>query len=66
MGHPNGMTSSRVKATLLNGWILPIGAASAVEGLLSTGLPHLVFGDFKSRRTSKSHFWFKSYSDFAE
>ena len=26
----------------LNGWILPIGGASAVEGLRSTGLPHLV------------------------
>ena len=27
---------------LLNGWILPIGGASAVEGLRSTGLHRLV------------------------
>ena len=27
---------------LLIGWILPIGGASSVEGLRSTGLPHLV------------------------
>ena len=42
-GHPNGITGSRFTAILLNGWILPIGGASAVEGLQSTGLPHLVF-----------------------
>ena len=30
-------TGSRVTAILLNGWILPIGGALAVEGLLSTG-----------------------------
>ena len=36
-GHPNRITGSRVTAILLNGWILPIGGASAVEGLLSTG-----------------------------
>ena len=42
-GHPNCITSSRVTAILLNGWILPIGGASAVEGLLSTELPRLVF-----------------------
>ena len=36
-GHPNLITGSRVTAILLNGWILHIGGASAVEGLLSTG-----------------------------
>ena len=36
-GHPNCNTGSRVMAILLNGWILPVGGASAVEGLLSTG-----------------------------
>ena len=36
-GHPNRSTGSRVTAILLNWWILPIGGASAVEGLLSTG-----------------------------
>ena len=41
-GHPNCITGSRVTPILLNGWILPIGRASAVEGLRSTGLPHLV------------------------
>ena len=37
-GHPNRITGSKVTAIFLNGWILPIGGASAVEGLLSTGL----------------------------
>ena len=41
-GHANCITGSEVKAILLNGWILPIGGASAVEGLQSTGLPRLV------------------------
>ena len=36
-GHLNCITGSRVTAILLNGWILPIGGASAVEGLLLTG-----------------------------
>ena len=35
-GHPNCTTGSRVTAIFLNGWILPIGGASALEGLLST------------------------------
>ena len=35
-GHLNRITSSRVTAIMLNGWILPIGGASALEGLLST------------------------------
>ena len=38
-GHLNNITGSRVTAILLNGWILPIGGASAVKGLLSTGPP---------------------------
>ena len=35
-GHPNRITGLRDAAILLNWWILPIGGASAVEGLLST------------------------------
>ena len=35
--HLNRITGSRVSGILLNRWILPIGRASAVEGLLSTG-----------------------------
>ena len=42
-GHPNCITGSTVTAILLNGWILPIGGASAVEGLQSTCLPRLVY-----------------------
>ena len=41
-GHQNPINGSKVTAILLNGWILPIGGASAVDGLRSTGLPHLV------------------------
>ena len=37
-GHQNRTTGSRVTAILLNGWILPIGEASAGEGIQSTGL----------------------------
>ena len=32
-GHPNRISGSRVTAILLNGLILPVGGASAVEGL---------------------------------
>ena len=35
-GHLNHITASRVMAILLSCWILSIGGASAVEGLLST------------------------------
>jgi hypothetical protein len=31
--HPNCITGSKGTAILLNGWILPIGGASAVKGL---------------------------------
>ena len=31
--HPNRITGSKVTAYLLNGWILPIGGASAGKGL---------------------------------
>ena len=41
-GHPSHITGSEATAILLNGRILPIGGASAVEGLRSTGIPHLV------------------------
>ena len=44
-GHPNRITGSRVMVILLNRWILPIGGASAVESLRSTGLLHLVSFD---------------------
>ena len=36
-GHLNRINGSSVTAILLNGWILPIGGASAVEGIISTG-----------------------------
>ena len=42
-GHPHRITGSEVTAILLNRWIFPIGGASAVEGLRSTGLPLLVY-----------------------
>ena len=42
-GHPNRITGSRVRQFLLNIWILPIGGASVLEGLRSTGLPRLVY-----------------------
>ena len=42
-GHQNPINGPKVTAILLKGWILPIGGASAVEGLRSTGLPRLVF-----------------------
>ena len=35
-----------VTAIMLNRWILPIGGASLVEGLRSTGLPRLIFFTF--------------------
>ena len=35
-GHQNWITGLRGMAILLNDWSLPIGGASAVEGLLST------------------------------
>ena len=41
-GHQNCISGSKVTAISLKGWILPIGGASAVEGLRSTGLPCLV------------------------
>ena len=47
-GHQNPINVLKVTAILLKGWILPVGGASAVEGLRSTGLPRLVFQDFKS------------------
>ena len=41
-GLQNQITGSRVMASFQNWWILPISAASAVEGPRSTGLPCLV------------------------
>ena len=37
------ISGSKVMAILLKGWILPIGGASALKGLQSTGLPRLVY-----------------------
>ena len=42
---PNCITGSRVAAVLLNGGIWPIGDASAVNGLQSTGLLRLVYNN---------------------
>ena len=42
-GTPNPITTSRVIAIFLNGWILPLGGASSVEGLRSMRLPCLVY-----------------------
>ena len=41
-GHQNPISGSKVTAILVKGWILPIGGASAVEGLRTTRLPRLV------------------------
>ena len=45
-GHKICITASKVMAILLFGWILPIGGASVVEGLQSTGLPCLMTNNF--------------------
>ena len=42
-GHQHPIIGSKVTAILLKGWTSPIGGASAVKGLRSTGLPPLVF-----------------------
>ena len=42
-GPQNCISGSKVTAILVKGWSLPIGGASSVEGLRSTGLPHQVF-----------------------
>ena len=47
-GHQNRINGSKVTAILLKGWILPIGGASAVESLRSTGLPRLVLHNYKN------------------
>ena len=51
-GHQNRITGSKVRAILLKGWILPIGGASAVEGLRLMGLPRLVLTIIKQMFTS--------------
>ena len=51
-GHQNCISGSKVTAILQKGLILPIGGASAVEGLQSTGLPCLVY--IKHREIAKS------------
>ena len=45
-GHQDCITGSQVTAPLINGWILPIGGALAIEGLQSMGLPRLVYSQF--------------------
>ena len=42
-GLQNCISGSKVTSILLKGWILPIGGASSLEGLRSTGLPRLVY-----------------------
>ena len=42
-GHPNLISGSRGIVILPNCLILPIGAALAVDGLRSTGLPRLAY-----------------------
>ena len=42
-GHQNRNSGSKVTAILMKGRILPIGGASLIEGLRSTGLPRLVW-----------------------
>ena len=39
IGHPNHIFGARVTAVLLNGWNMPIGGASAAEGLRATATP---------------------------
>ena len=41
-GHQNPISGSKVTGIFTEGVDLPIGGASAVEGLRSTGLPRLV------------------------
>ena len=41
--HQNPTNGSKVTAILLKGWILPIGGASALDGMQSTGLARLVW-----------------------
>ena len=56
-GHQNPIIGSKVTAVLLKGWVLPIGGASAVEGLRSTGLPRLVLMSMSNsiKLTQRSH-----------
>ena len=42
-GHQNLISGSKATAISLKGCILPIGGASSVEGLRSTGIPRLVW-----------------------
>ena len=68
-GHSNHITGSKVKTILLNGWILPIGGASAVRGLclqpaqqaclVSPVRAHLLqrsIGSFSSKLWSSLHY----------
>ena len=41
------MSGSRVTVIFMNGWILPIGGALALEGLLSTGPTPSSFYSFR-------------------
>ena len=54
-GHQNRIRGSKVTAILLEGWILPIGGSSSVEGLGSTGLPRLVFLHFPGSYQVTAH-----------
>ena len=51
--HQHLINGSKVTAILLKGWILPVGGASAVEGLQSTGLPRLGIFFFNNKKITK-------------
>ena len=59
-GHQNCTTGSIVMAILLNGLILPIGGASAVEGLLSTGPSPSSLLSVNNYRFDKSSTFYKT------
>ena len=51
--HQNPINGSKLTAILLKRWILPIGGASALEGLRSMGLPRLVLWAFADAPAEK-------------
>ena len=61
-GHPNPINGSIVTTILLNVWILPIGGASAVDGLQSTGIPRLVYIIMEFKLESSSTNCFNSFA----
>ena len=57
-GHEKNINGLKVTSVLLKGCILPIGGASSVEGLQSTGLTHLVFWEININK--KNLYLFKN------